>query len=277
MAYITRCPTCGCAYRISAEELQEDGGHCRCGICQSRFDAREELREIGEQTLLALTEGTGSDPAAEPPVPAPAASPRRPEPLPAASPSPREPVSPRTAGFAGKPRFAPKLELPLAKSSSGGKSSHGFLWLCGSLVLLLVLAWQILSLFGPALSRHVPGLLAIRQAVCGAIPCPGPGSQSANPFSIDGFELKLQSLDRYEIAFTLENNGTAARKLPLLEVVFTDSKGLIAARRVLKPGEYAGRPPQTEIAAGGSMPVRFTFGLAGERPASCEVKALPGA
>ncbi len=166
--------------------------------------------------------------------------------------------------------------MPGRKAFSAEKPSSPLLWAIGSVLLLLVICWQVLSLFGPAMSRHVPGVFALRQAVCGTIPCPGPGSEKANPFSIDNFALKLQSLDRYEISFVLENNGTEPQALPQLVVTFADDKGLITTRRIMKPGEYAGRTAESGIPATGSLPVRFTFGLAGDRPSSCEVKALPG-
>ena len=141
-------------------------------------------------------------------------------------------------------------------------------------MLLLVLAWQLLSLFGPALSRHVPGLLSLRQSVCTALPCPGPGSDKANPYAIEDFALRPQSYDRYEISFTLVNNGAGNERLPVIEVSFSDDKGLITTRRYLKPSEYAGQNAQGSIAGAGSVPVRFSFSLAGDRPVSCQVKAL---
>lgn len=275
MAYITRCPTCGCVYQVSAEELQSDGGYCRCGICQSRFDAKQSLREINDHTLLALIRGEDAPrPEAEESAPAASACPSHP-PLSSIAPQGRLQPQEKNKDQRRSPvltAFAPRL-----RTFESRKPGSPLAWGLASLVLLLVISWQILSLFGPAMSRHVPGILALRQAACGTLPCPGPGSDQANPFSIDGFQLKLQSLDRYEIDFTLENNGTEAESLPQVSVTFNDEKGIVLLRRILKPGEYAGRSAQDEIPANGALPVRFTFGLAGDRPASCEVKALPGA
>ncbi|MCG5031294.1 DUF3426 domain-containing protein [Mesosutterella sp. OilRF-GAM-744-9] len=266
MAYITRCPTCGCIYEISVEELHRGGGYCRCGVCQCEFDAKESLREIDPKVLRSLLNRAAA-PAAQPPEP--------PAPPPPAAPAAAPQQAPLRASPAAAPQnftvFTPKRAFPDGDRRRG--LPWGF-WAAGSAVLLLVLAWQLLSLFGPALSRHVPGLLSLRQSVCTALPCPGPGSDKANPYAIEDFALRPQSYDRYEISFTLVNNGAGNERLPVIEVSFSDDKGLITTRRYLKPSEYAGQNAQGSIAGAGSVPVRFSFSLAGDRPVSCQVKAL---
>ena len=142
-------------------------------------------------------------------------------------------------------------------------------------VLILVILWQLLSLFGPVLGRYVPAVLSARQAVCGVIPCPGPGSEGVNPFAVENFALTPITMDSYEIHLTLANNGAESLPLPVLEVTFTDDRGLIAIRRLVKPEEYAGQGSGTRLGAAKTLPVRFAFTLSGSHPASCTVRAVP--
>ena len=73
------------------------------------------------------------------------------------------------------------------------------------------------------------------------IPCPGPGSEGVNPFAVENFALTPITMDSYEIHLTLANNGAESLPLPVLEVTFTDDRGLIAIRRLVKPEEYPAR------------------------------------
>ena len=245
MAYITHCPVCGCTYRISEDDLRSSGGILLCSVCQTRFDGWKDLREIDDGKLRELVtpqESRPASPAGE--------TPRQPPPM--------RVIRPRT-----------DFQMPPAAPS------HSALWLVGVLLLLPVLAWQLLSVFGPALSPDIGFIAKMRQSVCSRIPCPGPGARGANPFAVDDFALKPSALDRYEISLALVNNGTASALLPLLEITFTDAKGLVTVRKILKPAQYAGVKKDTPLKASERLPVRITFTLAGERPASCTVKALP--
>ena len=51
MTLITRCPSCGTAFRIREQQIEARDGRVRCGRCSVVFDAREALAEhldIGE-------------------------------------------------------------------------------------------------------------------------------------------------------------------------------------------------------------------------------------
>lgn len=41
--YITRCPACQQAFKITENILQAKNGQVRCGFCQNVFNAREHL------------------------------------------------------------------------------------------------------------------------------------------------------------------------------------------------------------------------------------------
>jgi len=55
MTLITRCPSCGTAFRVRDHQLEARDGRVRCGRCSVVFDARESLAEhldIGEADSL---------------------------------------------------------------------------------------------------------------------------------------------------------------------------------------------------------------------------------
>lgn len=66
-------------------------------------------------------------------------------------------------------------------------------------------------------------------------------------------------MDSAEIHLTLANNGAESLPLPVLEVTFTDDRGLIAIRRLVKPEEYAGQGSGTRLALRRRSPVRFAI------------------
>ena len=278
MALVVRCPICGCIYQVTPEDLEADNGRLRCGICQTRFDASETLRKVDDDVLDGLLNRRGSAPeprAAETPAAQPDAA--RPAAFSASPASERS--MPNDAQEEKRPVFSrlnslsPKLgsvTIPTAV-----KRGNRLFWPIGVAVLILVILWQLLSLFGPVLGRYVPAVLSARQAVCGVIPCPGPGSEGVNPFAVENFALTPITMDSYEIHLTLANNGAESLPLPVLEVTFTDDRGLIAIRRLVKPEEYAGQGSGTRLGAAKTLPVRFAFTLSGSQPASCTVRAVP--
>ena len=254
MAYITHCPVCGCTYRISEEDLRSCKGVLLCSVCQTRFDGWKGLREIDDRKLQELI--------SPPPT---RAEPIQAEPAQTVPPPAQERKAPELGAIRPRTNFS----VPHPSSSSGA------LWFVGVLLLLPVFAWQLLSVFGPALSPNIGFVAKMRQSVCSRIPCPGPGSRGANPFAVDDFALKPSALDRYEISLSVVNNGTVPAMLPQLEITFTDAKDLVTVRKILSPSQYAGPRRDQPLKASERIPVRLTFSLAGERPASCTVRALP--
>lgn len=71
MVLITRCPACATAFRVDETQLRLRQGWVRCGVCNEVFDARSDLSEQSETTLLAPSTDasaeavTGSDDATE--------------------------------------------------------------------------------------------------------------------------------------------------------------------------------------------------------------------
>ncbi|MGQ9725347.1 MAG: zinc-ribbon domain-containing protein, partial [Tepidimonas sp.] len=44
MSFITRCPACGTAFKVVADQLKIADGWVRCGRCQQVFDATLDLQ-----------------------------------------------------------------------------------------------------------------------------------------------------------------------------------------------------------------------------------------
>ncbi|WP_161595532.1 zinc-ribbon and DUF3426 domain-containing protein [Tepidimonas charontis] len=53
MSFITRCPACGTAFRVVADQLKIADGWVRCGRCQHIFDATLDLQPALERTTTA--------------------------------------------------------------------------------------------------------------------------------------------------------------------------------------------------------------------------------
>lgn len=66
MALATRCPHCGTAFRVAADQLKLRGGIVRCGACKEVFNGNATLIDLN-----AAPEAAPGEPAAPPPPPEP--------------------------------------------------------------------------------------------------------------------------------------------------------------------------------------------------------------
>ena len=103
MTAITRCPSCGTAFRVRPHQLQARDGRVRCGRCSVVFDARESLAEhldVGEPDAAGARRTPIFDPSAD----------AMPEPT-------REPAAERALGRPDVP-LANAGSIPLADRGS---------------------------------------------------------------------------------------------------------------------------------------------------------------
>jgi len=103
MTAITRCPSCGTAFRVRPHQLEARDGRVRCGRCSVVFDARESLAEhldVGEPDAAGARRTPIFDPSAD----------AMPEPT-------REPAAERALGRPGVP-LADAGSIPLADRGS---------------------------------------------------------------------------------------------------------------------------------------------------------------
>ncbi|WP_188692687.1 DUF3426 domain-containing protein [Silvimonas amylolytica] len=110
MSYITRCPNCRTAFKVTEPQLAAHGGKVRCGKCAFIFNARDSL----EQRLPDAPTPEAEVARPETPQPAaevkPATPASQPAPAPIAAPAPK----PETAHPAPAPVFVPTppVEVP---------------------------------------------------------------------------------------------------------------------------------------------------------------------
>ncbi|SAI33505.1 membrane protein [Bordetella trematum] len=85
MSLVTRCPNCGTAFKVVADQLRVRNGLVRCGECQTVFDGRACLQPSSAAAPVEpAREGAQQAPAGQ--TPAPAVLRSRPAMLPAVSP-----------------------------------------------------------------------------------------------------------------------------------------------------------------------------------------------
>lgn len=51
MSQVTRCPSCGTRFKVVADQLRISQGWVRCGMCQSVFDASQDLQSVPDALL----------------------------------------------------------------------------------------------------------------------------------------------------------------------------------------------------------------------------------
>lgn len=51
MSQVTRCPSCGTRFKVVADQLRISQGWVRCGMCQSVFDASQDLQSVPDELL----------------------------------------------------------------------------------------------------------------------------------------------------------------------------------------------------------------------------------
>lgn len=65
MSQVTRCPSCGTRFKVVADQLRISQGWVRCGMCQSVFDASQDLQSVPDELL----QPEAADVPQKPPVP----------------------------------------------------------------------------------------------------------------------------------------------------------------------------------------------------------------
>ncbi len=228
MNLVTRCPTCGTAFRAQREQLAAHFGTVRCGKCGSVFNGVAALVEEG-------TERLSMDPSPQ---------------LGLFDPSLR-PLQPAGRDDAALPEF-------LAEERAS--RPRAWLWLILSAVALVALAAQLYRFRSEAIV-WLPELRPALEAACRAAGCTIPLPRRPEL-------LRIVSSDMHDdpgrqvlvLHALLRNLGRFPQQFPDLELALTDA-GKVVARRVLRPAEYldaraAPRLMQNGLEAGGEESLR---------------------
>lgn len=289
---LTTCPACRTRFRVTPEQLAAHRGDVRCGRCAKVFNAHAYLEHepealepevlepeafepedeldaqvedfTAEETIPpAVEEGPPAGEEPEPSLAEPvdealieAVEPEPEEPFPAVA----EPVATEAGETAVEAESAPvppieaispveeeEVEVPKKKRS------FFWLWLAGTILLLVGLGVQGLYGFRTELASRYPDFKPFLQHLCGCtIRLP------ANPdmLSIETSNLEADPNQANLVVLNaiLRNRAKVAQEYPLLELTLTDTQDRMIARRIFPPTEYAkntdlkrGMPPNEEV------------------------------
>ena len=220
MSLVTRCPSCGTAFRAQRAQLTAKGGTVRCGKCGETFDG-----------IAALVEETGEELALEP-------SPQ----LGLFDPSRRPPPAPAAPAPGPLPRFMEE-----------SRTSRAALWTWGLLALaaLAALSWQAAWRYRVELAAVAPQSHAVLAAGCKVLGCRLELPRRPELMSIDSSDLQADPRQDGLIVLNavIRNRARFAQDYPALELTLTDAADRPVLRKVLAPRDYLAAEDRS--AAGG--------------------------
>jgi predicted Zn finger-like uncharacterized protein len=230
MRMITRCPACGTAFRVQADQLAARDGQVRCGQCSTVFDA--------QATLAAEPDPVDS----APPPPRPAA--KRSEELARVEAAVSQPLErslppPSEMSFSDADADA---DFEFGPAARGGARLRAALWGLAGLVALLALAGQAIYAYRGEIAAMWPESRPWLAAACRELRCTIPLPQHAELISIESSELAVErgASGVLTLSAVLRNRAGFAQALPALELTLTDGAVRPLARRVLHPKDYLG-------------------------------------
>jgi len=264
---VTRCPTCGTAFRIQPAQLAARGGRVRCGKCSSIFDAVASLQDQdGAPARLERSPQLGLfDPSRRQ---------RRASPdmtvqldISAAEPSVSRPP-PRSA--APSPRPAPSKEsapepVPEFLEDEPPPTRLRFLWGFLALLALAALAGQMLMYFRTEVALQVPRMRPLLVTACEAIGCRLRLPRRPELMSIESSDLQAApGQDKLVVLnAAIRNRAPFPQEYPDLELTLTDANDRAVVRRVLTPTEYLAAEQRKDaangIASGAEVDVHLYF------------------
>lgn len=221
-AFVTRCPRCGTAFRVTAPQLLQAGGKVECGACRQLFMGLEQLLNPAPSTLAAaLAEAAGKADAGR---------------APSATGSPARRVSAGGFRLPAPARHTLNLLLALALLL------QPFWWLRDTLALNGFLRPQyerLCRLSGCRLPERVrPHRLLISDLLAEKHP------------EVGGALL---------LSAKLTNQSGFAQPLPELELRVTDALGKLFACRLLTPDNYLATRPEPRLQAAAEVNISLAI------------------
>jgi predicted Zn finger-like uncharacterized protein len=254
---ITTCTHCGARFRVTPTQLNAKQGQVRCGRCRTVFNGFEALeRHPDDDTgarLLAAREA--AERAAEP---APRVEPLQYEDLPdietlgpaVAAPEPAQPddaeepdpAPTRPARAARGVTRVSREEVSLPPPLPTKPAARA--WTFGVVLLGLLLAAELGYAYRGPIAQRYPILRPWIESVCAAAGCSVSWAREDALLKLEDSELLEIPGKPSEIALNarVRNLAQVAQEYPHLELTLTDLTGQAAARRVLRPTDYLGRP-----------------------------------
>lgn len=147
-------------------------------------------------------------------------------------------------------------EIPVSEEEAPKKRSLFWLWLLGSIFLLVSLGGQGLYFFRSDLASRYPGFKPFLQQYCSVLQCTIRLPANPDMLSIETSNLEADPNQANLVVLNaiLRNRAKVAQEYPLLELTLTDTQDKMIARRIFPPKEYAknadlnrGMPPNEEV------------------------------
>ncbi len=211
---IIRCPHCGAGQGVRYQLGQAPGTAC-CAACGKAFPffPALEFEIVGQPRTMIGSQSPprppGLDVIASPPAPG----------LPATA-----------AGLGGS---------PAAVAQQGSEWPLRLAGLLVGILLMTALGAQFLVHERSRIADH-PELLALSDALCEHLSCPGPEPRIAAAIDIDALRLQRHAPGRLRVEMVITNTRQRPQPWPLLEMALSDRFGRLLAGARWHPAEYLG-------------------------------------
>jgi hypothetical protein len=117
-------------------------------------------------------------------------------------------------------------------------------WAFGAALMAVVFGTEIAYVTRGTIAQRYPVLRPALESVCAAFGCAVPWPNNEALLKLEDSEL-LEipgSPNQISLGARIRNLAPAAQEFPHLELTLTDLTGQAAARRIIRPSEYLGRP-----------------------------------
>lgn len=264
---VARCPNCGAAFRVVADQLRLRDGKVRCGVCHTVFDGRANtVVEPPSQTISAQAPAAVS-------IGRPQAPPR---PVPIGQ---REPVMrPITVQDDDYDDYDELDVQPIERVSRhslrnlGRSSMRSAFWSVGLMIAVVALLLQTLWWWRTPIATYVPFTRVLYERVCGELGCeagyvrvPGLLTIESSTVQPDTLAPAAPGVQRMTLTTVVRNRASHPQPWPALELELTDFTDVAIVRRVIGPPEYLGADAPPYLAAGSEREIVVSLAVRGER------------
>lgn len=218
MSLVTRCPSCGTAFRVQPAQLAAQSGTVRCGKCGELFNGVAALVQPAEEGL-------------------------------ALEPSPQLGLfdpSRRT------PEAAASDDAPPPPFMAEARAPRRVLWAMLAGVALLLLVGQGVYRYRAEVAAMLPASRMPLAYLCRSLGCEVRLPRRPELMSIDSSELQADGRREGLIALNavIHNRAGFSQDYPALEVTLTDEADRPVLRRVLTPRDYLDAHARELVAQG---------------------------
>lgn len=311
--YVTQCPACRQAYKVSEQTLSIKDGRVRCGFCNNVFNAREHLyrsaelesgirrvereAEMEREGIAAMKSLAGALEGFEPVdtdrtslvgVRADATK----------APEKSEMInSGTTIEIISHPAAGQTIESDVQDAEdddeyyeeSEPRRSRSWLWVLIAIVAVGAIAVKLAAMNRNTIVEKLPQATSLMNSICSVLTCEparseapldapikkeGAAAAKTSQVTISNYKLEPVTGNEYLIRVNLKNNGSSQEDYPVLTVVLKGEKEDILTRRQVLPKDYL--PTGAKSLAGGEeAQVALAFNLEEGTPESLSVEIEP--